>query len=90
MNKEEDVLLGQVEATVNGLIVKRKLRWMSDTEEFKEGLLVGLELAGIYGKQISEIYKTEEPNMLTDDSTNNDVVHEPSEADTPTDTPTED
>ena len=73
MNKDNELLLSQVEATVNGLITKRKLKWMSNTLEFKEGLLVGLELAGIHGKQISEIYKAEN-DMLIDDSASNDTI----------------
>jgi hypothetical protein len=92
MNKDNELLLNQVEATVNGLITKRKLRWLSDTLEFKEGLLIGLELAGIYGKQFSEIYKAEGTNILRDDSTDS-VMREddtPSPTPDPTPTPSED
>jgi hypothetical protein len=73
MNNDIEILLTKVESTVNGLITKRKLKWMSDTSEFREGLLIGLELAGIYGKQISEIYKVEN-DMLIDDGTSDGTV----------------
>ena len=50
------ILRNNVEATVNSLLDERKLRWLSETEEFKEGLLIGLELAGIYGEDIHKLY----------------------------------
>lgn len=58
---EDDVvaiLRSNVEATINSLLDEKKLRWISNTEEFVEGLLVGLELAGIYGDEIHKLYNT--------------------------------
>ena len=52
------ILQSNVEATVNSLLDERKLRWLSNTEEFKQGLLIGLELAGIYGDAIYKLYNT--------------------------------
>ena len=46
----------KVEDTINELLTERKLKWMSTTMEFREGLLVGLELAGMYGDEIHKLY----------------------------------
>lgn len=38
------------------ILIERKLKWMSNTEEFTSGLLVGLEIAGLFGDRINEVY----------------------------------
>ena len=55
---DKDRLQWDVSFTINELLDERKLRWCADTVEFTEGLLIGLELAGIYGKKIQKIYPT--------------------------------
>lgn len=57
MSEEEIHILQQnVINTINDLLDKRKLHWMEKTPEFCEGLKVGLEVAGIYGDKINEIF----------------------------------
>lgn len=47
-----------VELKIKHLIKERKLKWMEDTDEFKQGLLIGLEIAGIYGDAIHKMYNS--------------------------------
>ena len=60
MDEDAVILMSNVESTINSLLDERKLRWMSATEEFREGLLIGLELAGIYGDKIHKLYSTDD------------------------------
>ena len=76
MNKDNEPLLEQIEATVNGLITKRQLKWMSNTVEFREGMLIGLELAGIYGRQISEMYTAEEDMRISGATSDDNIMHD--------------
>ena len=49
-------LQSNVESSVEALIEDRKLRYCADSVEFVEGLKVGLEIAGLYGNDIKELY----------------------------------
>lgn len=55
--EEHQELFRKVRDAIFTLIDERKLKWMSDTIEFKEGVEVGLEIAALYGDEINEIYK---------------------------------
>ena len=49
-------LQSNVESSVEALIEDRKLRYCADSLEFVEGLKIGLEIAGLYGNDIKELY----------------------------------
>jgi hypothetical protein len=50
------ILQDNVEKAIEDILDKRKIKYISDTPEFVEGLLVGLEIAGIFGGDINEVY----------------------------------
>lgn len=55
-DEQHAILVGNVEASVKSLLEERKLKYISDTFEFVEGLKIGLEIAGLYGDDIKELY----------------------------------
>jgi hypothetical protein len=61
-------LFKDVRRTIQHLIDERKLKWLSNSIEFKEGVEIGLEIAALYGDKINAIYT----NHNTDSDTNCD------------------
>ena len=57
-NTELTTLHANVEMSITKLIEDRRLKWLADTLEFKEGILIGLEIAGIYGDAICKMYNS--------------------------------
>lgn len=56
--KKSDILFAKkVEESISNLIDERKLRYIADTNEFIEGMLIGLEIAALHGDKMHEIYK---------------------------------
>lgn len=49
-------LQDDVEKSIAKLLDERKLRYCSDSLEFVEGLKIGLEIAGLYGDGIKDLY----------------------------------
>jgi len=62
--EEHHELFKDVRDTIANLIEDRKLNWLSNTIEFKEGIDIGLEIAALYGDKINEVYK--KYNISTD------------------------
>jgi hypothetical protein len=57
INSDTDAILqSNVEASIDGLITDRKVKYIADTLEFVEGLKIGLEIAGLYGDDIKALY----------------------------------
>ena len=67
------ILRGNVEASIASLIEERKVKYISNSLEFVEGLKIGLEIAGLYGNEIKTLYtnsiKTQSSN-INDESDN--------------------
>lgn len=55
------ILRDNIEKTIEDILEKKKIKYISDTMEFVQGLLVGLEIAGIYGESIHELYTKKNP-----------------------------
>lgn len=55
-DNDKAILLNNIEKTIENILDKKKIKYISDSMEFVEGLLVGLEIAGIYGNSIHELY----------------------------------
>ena len=55
-DEDKAALATRVEESIASLIAGRKLKYMEKTPEFVEGVLIGLEIAGIYGDKIKELY----------------------------------
>lgn len=66
--EEHHKLFKDVRDTIMSLIDERKIRWLSETIEFKEGIEVGLEIAALYGDKINEIYKKSNSDIDSTDS----------------------
>lgn len=54
---EKHIIKNSIEKSIESLIVVRKLELMADSPEFINGLLIGLEIAGLFGNHIHEMYK---------------------------------
>jgi len=54
--EEKADFVKQIEETIETIIVGRKLKYMETTPEFIAGLLVGMEIAGLHGDKIKELY----------------------------------
>lgn len=66
--QEHHQLFRDVRDKIMELIEERKLKWLSETIEFREGVEVGLEIAAFYGDKISEIYKKSNSDNDSSDS----------------------
>jgi hypothetical protein len=53
---EVAILTNNITNSIKDILENKKISYMSDTPEFVEGLLVGLEIAGIYGNDIQKVY----------------------------------
>lgn len=53
---EQAIMVNNIEQCIESLINARNLNDISDSPEFISGLLVGLEIAKIFGDRIHEIY----------------------------------
>lgn len=62
---DRDTLIESVLTSIASMLEDRKLKYIADTYEFGEGLKIGLEIAGIYGDKIKEIYIG---NRITDNN----------------------
>lgn len=63
MNSEERaILLANIESSIESILTEKKLKYISDTMEFVEGLLVGMEVAKLYGDKIHELYMEKNTN----------------------------
>jgi hypothetical protein len=54
--EEKADLVKRVEESIEAIIVGRKLKYMETTPEFVAGLLIGMEIAGLHGDKIKELY----------------------------------
>lgn len=52
--------------SIEKIIEERKIKYIQENAEFTEGLLVGLEIAGLYGDKIHEIYTKYNSTDTTD------------------------
>ena len=59
-------LLERVTESIEKLIETKKLKYIEETDEFVQGLLIGLEIAGMYGDEIKQIYSDNTDNPDTD------------------------
>lgn len=50
------ILENNVTKSIESMLEDKQLKYIADTPEFIEGLLVGLEIAGIYGDEIKNLY----------------------------------
>ena len=53
---ERAILIGNVESSIRSLIKERKVKYIEDSLDFIEGLMIGMEIAGLYGDDIKELY----------------------------------
>lgn len=49
-------MVKRVEESIAAIITGRKLKYIETAPEFIEGLLVGMEIAGLHGDKIKELY----------------------------------
>jgi hypothetical protein len=58
LTNEENIAILEhnIEKTIETLLTDKKLKYISNTMEFVNGLMIGLEIAGIYGDEIHKLY----------------------------------